>query len=127
MALNLQWGQCKAYLVDEWCRLLEVDTGRMDLATLDGVFVIWHGGSPFETLRVGQGRVKNFLREAKEDEALLKYAEYGLYATWARVPADQREGVVRYLYDQLNPKLITEAPAAPPIEVNIPNLTTAKT
>ncbi len=72
-------------------------------------------------------KVKNFLREAKEDADLLKYSEYGLYATWARVPADQREGVVRYLYDQLNPKLITDPPAVPPVEVNIPDLTTAKT
>lgn len=121
MALNLQWGKCRAYLVDEWCRLLDLDTGRMDLAVLEGVYMIWYGGGSPAVLKVGQGMVKNVLREAKTDEELLKYATHGLYATWARVPAHQRDGVVRYMIEQLKPVLTTEAPAAEPIEVNLPN------
>jgi len=121
MALNLQWGKCRAYLVDEWCRLLDLDTGRMDLSVLDGVYMIWYGGGSPAVLKVGQGTVKNFLREAKTDPALLKYQSHGLYTTWARVPAAQKDGVARYLIDELKPVLASDAPRAEPVQVNLPN------
>ncbi|GEM_PF-600868 len=120
MALNLQWGKCRAYLVDEWCRLLDLDTGRMDLSSLDGVYMIWYGGGSPAVLQVGQGVVKNFLREAKTDPAILEYATHGLYASWARVAAGQRDGVARYLTEQLKP-VLGGAGAAEPVQVNVPN------
>ncbi len=121
MALNLQWGKCRAYLVDEWCRLLDLDTGRMDLSSMEGVYMIWYGGGSPAVLKVGQGVVKNFLREAKIDAAILAYATHGLYASWARVPANQREGVALYLTEQLKPSLGGESGSAEAVQVNLPN------
>ena len=93
----------------------------MDLSVLDGVYMIWHGGGSPAVLRVGLGTVKNFLREAKTDAALLEYQTHGLYTTWARVAPAQRDGVARYLIDQLKPALPGAAPTAEPVEVNLPN------
>ncbi|MSQ10462.1 MAG: hypothetical protein EXR52_05585 [Dehalococcoidia bacterium] len=121
MALNLQWGKCRAYLVDEWCRLADLDTGRMDLSVLNGVYMIWHGGGSPAVLRVGQGTVKTFLREAKNDPALLEYQSHGLYTTWARVAPAQVDGVARYLIDEMKPVLPCDAPPVETVPVNLPN------
>ena len=125
MALNLQWGKCRAYLVDEWCRLPDLDTGRMDLSSMNGVYMIWYGGGSPAVLKVGNGVVKNFLREAKDDPAILEYSTHGIYATWARVAPAQQEGVVRYLAEELKPVLGGDTPAAEAVQVNIPNWTQA--
>ena len=119
MALEVTWGKCPAYLVDEWCRLLETDLGHMRFNT-EGVYVIWQGSQPPTAVKVGHGRIKDRLAAERTDPRVLEYEMHGLYATWARVPSAQREGVVRYLAEALKPVIGSELADVQPVEVNLP-------
>ena len=122
MALTVRWNKCQAYLVEEPCRLLDTDLGHGRF-NAQGVYVVWHSGRDAGALKAGHGVIKERLQAERTDPKVLEYELNGLYFTWAaNVPAEQREGVVRYLCDQLKPKAQTDMPNAEPVEVNLPEL-----
>jgi len=88
--------------------------------TNPGAYVIWHSGRPPWTVRVGQGNVPVRLGEHRGDQQILAYRSYGLYVTWAVVPAQYLDGVERYLADQLRPLVGDRYPDVVPIPVNLP-------
>ncbi len=118
-SLRLTWGKIPAYLVDEWCRLLEADLGHGRFNT-EGVYIVWAGSKPSPVLRVGYGRIEDGLAAARRDPAILAHELKGLYATWARVPAPQQPGVARYVAETLKPELPPDTGDAEPVEVNLP-------
>lgn len=88
--------------------------------TNPGVYVIWHGGPSPWTVRVGQGNVPDRLGCHREDNEVQAYSPFGLYVTWASVPAHQVDGVERYLAEALKPKVGSRWPNVAAIPVNLP-------
>ncbi|MEA3312114.1 MAG: hypothetical protein U9Q76_07850 [candidate division WOR-3 bacterium] len=125
--MNLQWIKCGFPNKPEyWCQLLFFNIDHENLDNFEGVYVIWHGGEePIRQriVRVGQGKIRERLKEHKEDEEILAFKPKGLYVTWAAVDGRSRDGVERYLGDTLNPKTPKKDkrfPDATPIRVNLP-------
>ena len=83
---------------------------------------IWHEGNPSRVVYVGQGApVSNRFAAHQNDQRIQAYKNtVTLRVTWASVPANQRDGVERYLADKWNPLVGDAHPAVAPIAVNAP-------
>jgi hypothetical protein len=115
--IELNWIKCEG---NEWCDLLLVNLDHPHFNNLEGVYIIWHGGSNPTTLRVGQGVIRDRLSAHRNEDEILDYREHRLYVTWAKVSTSQRDGVEKYLAEKLNPKIGAHFPDATPIPVNLP-------
>jgi hypothetical protein len=116
--IQLDWGMCRP---NRWCPLNTVDLDHEAFGT-GGVYVIWHGGTPARTVRVGQAAViRERLAIHRDDPEIQAYQRQGtLYVTWARASARQRDGIERYLSEQLQPLVGERYPDVAPIAVNLP-------
>jgi hypothetical protein len=114
--LAVSWNKCQG---DNWCGLNTVNLDHSHFDGMEGVYVIWHGGSKARTVRVGQGIIRDRLQAHRNDPEVQAYANKTLYVTWASVAKAKRDGVERFLADQLNP-LVGIYPNAHPIPVNLP-------
>jgi hypothetical protein len=85
-----------------------------------GVYIVWHGGLIPRTVRVGQGDIASRLSAHRRDSEITIYARFGLFVTWAAVPAPHLDGVERFLADRLFPLLGDWHPAKTPVRVNLP-------
>lgn len=107
---------------DGWCRLNKLDLKKVP--NYDGVYVIWHDGilDEEQCVYVGQGFIRDRLKHHRSNDDLQFYAaiETTLYITWASVPAKCKNGVERYLADQLCPLEGERHPDVRPIAVNLP-------
>ena len=118
MAMPLSWIQCQG---DVWCKLNLVNLQHEHFNNRGGVYVIWHGGENPATVYVGQtGDLRVRFRAHRNDELIQRYAGLGLYVTWASVVPEFLNGVERYLGDRLRPKVETNLPDVPPVEVQLP-------
>jgi hypothetical protein len=110
--LQVQWvkSQTGTWLPFETCGLPQ--------ATVEGVYVIWRGGNPSPVVRLGQGVIVDRIAKHRRDQAILAYRPFGLWVTWADVPAQFRDGVERYLADYYQPLIGDAYPNVPPIPVN---------
>ena len=117
MALTVVWNKCNG---DVWCNLIKLNLAHEHFDDMEGVYIIWHGGQNPATVCVGQGFIRDRLAEHRQDPEILAYEQYTLYATWARVAANQRDGVERYLAETLKPKVGSRFPDVNPIAVNLP-------
>jgi len=117
MGLSLEWIKCEG---NHWCNLLTVDLESDHFDGLEGVYIIWHGGQNPETVRVGQGNIRDRLSAHKEDSEILEYRQQKLYVTWARVSESQHDGIEKYLGERLHPLVGARLPDTPSIEVNLP-------
>ena len=116
--MNVTWFRCKS---GTWCKF---DT--LDLDTVDeiGVYVIGYEsdtGSIF-SIYVGQGDIAERLADHRSDERITKYRTRGtLYTTGANVSKSYRDGVERYVSEQLKPLVGSRHPDVDPIKVNLPS------
>lgn len=117
--LSVTWERCSGP-PPVWCSLLRVNLDDPYFDGLGGVYVIWYGGADPRAVRVGQGAIRDRLQAHRRDPAIRVYQWRGLYVTWAQVAAAYRDGVERYLADQLRPVLGQKYPDAAPIPVNLP-------
>jgi hypothetical protein len=95
----------------------------MDLAAVAtfGVYIIWRSGETAWTVRVGQGDIAGMLSADRQDPNVLAFSSLSrLRVTWAEVPEANRNGMERYLVDQLHPLLGGRYPDAGAIPVNLP-------
>lgn len=118
--MNVTWIKCKA---DNWCPLETLDLESM--REVSGVYIIWHEGNLHQapwTVRVGQGApIKTRLSAHRNDKEILAYRSIGiLRVTWAAVPALQRDGIERFLGNNLQPRVGSLFPVALPLAVNYP-------
>lgn len=112
---SVTWTKCKD---DVWCNLIRVN---LEPVATSGVYIIWHGGDDPQVVRVGQGNIADRLGDHRNDLDILDYSSRGgLFVTWAVVPAGQRDGVERFLADQLSPLVGEVFPDAEPVAVNLP-------
>ncbi len=115
--MELQWNKCQG---DVWCNLNSVNLGHPHFNSMSGVYIIWHGGSPAATVRVGQGNIRERLATHRTDPAIQKYKHLDLYVTWASVPKASQDGVETYLAQKLSPIVGELFPKAAPISINLP-------
>jgi hypothetical protein len=115
--LQLKWFKCGDDL--HWCSFERLKT---ETASENGVYVVWHEGNPGRVVYVGQGAPVGDRIAAHQNRAdILAYAKKGtLRVTWAAVPANQRDGVERYLADEWKPLVGDAHPDVAPIAVNAP-------
>ena len=105
---------------DVWCKLNAVNLDHRHFDGMEGVYLIWHGGSRASVVYVGQGVIRERLRAHKSDERIQAYSEWDLYVTWAKVDKAQWDGIENYLADLWRPKVADRHPVATPIEVSSP-------
>lgn len=109
---TVQWIKCQGNV---WCQL---DNLNLQTVSGNGVYIIWSGTS---TIYVGQGIIASRLAAHLNDPQIMRYnTPNKLMATWAIVPANQWDGIERYLADTLKPLVGTHHPNASPIPVNLP-------
>ena len=116
MTLHVTWGKCAG---DKWCPLntVNLDNQAFDIG---GVYLIWYSGSNPRMVYVGQGAIRDRLREHRDDPRIQAYSKLGLYTTWAEVQAAKRDGVEAFLAKMYDPLVGERRPAAAPISVNLP-------
>lgn len=69
--MTLSWNKCEG---DKWCPFLTVNLDHPHFRSLEGVYIIWHGGQTPWTVYVGQGAIADRLRSHREEEAILHWA-----------------------------------------------------
>ena len=115
--MNVNWNKCHENV---WCELNGVDLNHNHFDNMMGVYIIWYGGINPRTVRVGQGFIKARIVTHRQDLKIQIYKNYGLYVTWASVPANYLNGVEVFLAQQLNPLVGERFPHVFPIRVNLP-------
>ena len=114
----LHWNKCDGNV---WCDFFNVNLAHNHFDGMEGIYVIWHGGAPPNVVRIGQGVIRDRIAQHRQDPQILTFRSYGLFVTWASVLASQRDGVERFLGDQLAPRVGSRLPDAQPIAVNLPS------
>lgn len=92
------------------------------LGKTQGVYAIWHEGSPGRYVRAGQGLIGARLAVHQTEPAIVAYRSFGiLRVTWAAVPgSSDRDQVERYLAETLKPLVGDRFPDVVPLAVNLP-------
>ena len=111
--MNLDWIK---YPNGNWCDLLGVNLDGPHFNNMEGVYIIWSNRG--YTVRVGQGIIKDRLKEHSGNRLILGHPV--LFATWARVPVKFMDSIERYLANKLQPKIGDAFPLALPLQVNLP-------
>lgn len=117
MPLEVKWAKSQD---NDWHNLLDVDLDDELLNGTEGVYIIWHGGEDPAVVSVGEGSIWDQLIDHRHNPNILRFLRYSLFVTWALVPADQRDGVVKYLTRVLTPKNECAVPECKQIGVNLP-------
>ncbi len=113
----VNWIKCGG---EQWCDFFNLNLDHSHFDNLQGVYIIWHGGSQASVVRVGQGIIRERLRAHRQDSEILQYRNLGLFTTWAEVAHAYRDGVERFLSETWRPKVGARFPNVSPIEVNSP-------
>ncbi|TVK90676.1 hypothetical protein AYI83_21490 [Shewanella algae] len=111
--LNVTWGTCGDD--GHWCSFINLNLNSEGFKDKKGVYIIWSGET---VVRVGSGIIKNRIADHRDNRDITKYPD--LKVTWAKVNANQMEGVEKYLADTLSPVVGERFPERTPIEVNLP-------
>lgn len=113
---HLRWNRSQD---ERWCDLDRLNLDHAHFDHLEGVYVIWYGGPNGKVVRVGQGLIRERLKELRLDPLLEPFRHLGLIVSWAVVEAATRDGVERYLGEAYRPVILTSLPPASPITVNL--------
>ena len=114
---TLDWVKCDGV---KWCPLMTVNLTHQHFQGLGGVYIIWHGGQNPATVYVGQGDIAERIAAHRQEPDILRFLSLGLFVTWARVAAPNRNGIERFLANTLSPKVAFRFPQAVPTAVNLP-------
>ena len=115
--MEVNWIKCEG---NKWCSLNTVNLDHPHFNNMDGVYIIWHGGTNPATVRIGQGVMKDRLLAHRNDKQIQNYQNLGLYVTWAAVSKQSQDGVEAYLAQQLKPKVGERYPNVTLVCVNLP-------
>ncbi|MCY3824908.1 MAG: GIY-YIG nuclease family protein [Nitrospinae bacterium] len=116
--VRVKWNTCSNG-GEHWCNLMTLDLSSIKQG--DGVYIIWHEGSPGQYVYVGQGNIRKRLASHRKDKRITAYENKKLRVTWAFVSAAQLDGVESYLSDKCRPLIGDVYPKGPSIAVNLPS------
>lgn len=111
--LTLNWRTCGKD--PHWCDFLNLKLDSDNLKGVKGVYVIWNEDG---IVRLGSGIIKDRIAAHRSDEKITAYKD--LKVTWAKVNANQMEGVEKFLADHYDPEVGDAFPNRTPIPVNLP-------
>ncbi len=115
--LPIYWNRCEG---DVWGELYAVNLNDPHFDNLEGVYMVWLGGSKPAAICTGSGLIREKLAERRAAPELMLLREKSLLVTWARVDTVASKGVERWLLDTLRPKIANRIPDSLPVEVNLP-------
>lgn len=86
-------------------RLLHLDPVAEGLQKVSGVYVIWHSGVKPEWVYVGRSDdLALTIEDVAENDEIMDYEKFGgLYVTWSPILKDKQNGVLRFLYETMQP------------------------
>ena len=113
--MQIEWIKCDG---DVWCDFLYLNLRNEHFDDLNGVYIIFLIYPKIITVRVGSGNIRERLNDHRNNNEILEYQN--LKVTWARVNANQMEGVEKFLADTLDPLIGERFPDRTPIPVNLP-------
>ena len=114
---DLEWGKCTG---GQWCLLRSLNLEHAVFENLQGLYIIWHGGSDPRVVYVGKGAIAERLGVHRTDPDILRYAHQGLFVTWSPVRRSRMDGVESFLVAVLEPLENKQIPDAPQVSVNLP-------
>lgn len=116
--MQLSWIKCVG---DVWCNFLDLNLSHAHFESLQGIYIIWHGGQNPRVVYVGKGKISERLEYHRRRPEILKYSYLGLFVTWASVPSVSQEGVERYLANRFSPLIGERYPeSVNEVSVNLP-------
>ncbi|MDP3541789.1 MAG: GspE/PulE family protein [Elusimicrobiota bacterium] len=116
-SLPLYWNRCEG---DVWGELFAINLDDPHFDKLQGVYMVWLGGSKPAAICAGSGLIREKLAERRAQPELMALRENSLLVTWAKVDPLVSKGVERWLLENLRPKLANRIPDSLPVEVNLP-------
>ena len=81
-SLRIHWNQVQG---GAWADFFAVNLDDPHFNGLEGVFVAWQGGTQPAVIAVGQGPVREGLKELRTAPAIALYRGGTLFTTWAKV------------------------------------------
>ena len=93
---------------NRYFKFLNLEPDEMGLENISAVYVLWHQGVRPQWVYVGQtddlGRT---LQELRRDDEIVNYDKRGgLFVTWSMIKPEFQPGVVRYLYQVMQPVVV---------------------
>ena len=115
---RLDWIRCQN---NRWCTLANLDLKQSLFDDLFGVYIIWKKTlkSEFDTIRVGQGFIRDRLEHHRKDRNIMKHGSI-LHVTFAMVDRHEADGIEVFLANTLEPRVGERFPNAKEISVNLP-------
>ena len=113
----VEWIKCQE---NQWCNLINLNLSHPHFTGQSGIYIIWHGGQNPRTVYVGQGSISDRLAVHRTEPNIVQYNPFGLFVTWARVDSTYRDGIERFLANNLRPLEGIAHPSVNPIDVNLP-------
>ena len=117
MNLTLNWTKCHG---DVWCKLNAVNLEHAHFNNIEGVYIIWHGGTNPHVVYVGQGAIRERIRKHRNEPNVQQYSPSDMFVTWAKVEPRFRDGVEAYFASLWRPKEGAKHPNATHVEANSP-------
>ena len=118
---QVQWFKCKAV---GWCDLFRINLDHSTLKEIEAVYICWTGSVADESrkyLTVGQGLIKETIRELRQETGIKAFQHQGVFITWAEVPHYRLNSIEVFCYNELKPLLPSEdLPKASSKKVNLP-------
>ena len=62
--MQLNWTMCQGNV---WCKLNSVNLEHEHFKNMQGVYVIWHGGTNPAVVDIGQGNIKDRIAEHRKE------------------------------------------------------------
>ena len=115
--MRLSWNKCQG---DVWCKLNRVNLEHSHFDQMEGVYIIWHGGTVPKVVYIGQGSIRQRIQHHRDNPDVQQYSNLDLFVTWAPVSLESRNGVESHLASKWKPLVGDKHPAVNPIEVNSP-------
>lgn len=118
--MQVHWTKCTGAV---WCSFENVDLSNV---SVEGVYLIGYGAitgvtKTVRTIYVGQGNVADRIVAHRSDPRIADHATGGrMHVTWTAISSRLRDGVERYLANELSPLVGTHHPDVAPVEVNLP-------
>jgi len=92
----------------KYFKFLNLEPDEMGLENISAVYVLWHQGVRPQWVYIGHtddlGRT---LQELRRDDEIVDYDKRGgLFVTWSMIKPEFQPGVVRYLYQVMQPVVV---------------------
>ncbi len=116
-SLPIYWNRCEG---DVWGELYAINLDDPHFDRLQGVYMVWLGGSKPAAICAGSGLIRDQLAERRAQPELMALRGQSLLVTWAKVDPVVCKGVERWLLENLRPRVPNRIPDSLPVEVNLP-------